>query len=40
MVDGFAINAKDDFSNKIWTFYCTNCDYDLCSKCAEKEKLI
>ena len=32
--------CKDDFSNKIWTFYCTNCDYDLCSKCAVKEKLI
>ena len=32
--------CRDEFSNKIWTFYCTNCDYDLCSKCAEKEKLI
>ena len=30
----------DEFSNKIWTFYCTNCDYDFSSKCAEKEKLI
>ena len=22
------------FTNEIWSFYCTNCDYDLCCKCA------
>ena len=22
------------FKNKTWSFYCTNCDYDLCCKCA------
>ena len=23
-----------DFDNDIWSFYCTQCDFDLCSKCA------
>ena len=32
--------CKDEFSNKIWTFYCTCCDYDLCTNCAKKAKLI
>ena len=26
--------CKSQFPNKIWSFYCTNCDYDLCCKCA------
>ena len=32
--------CRSDNSNKVWTFYCTSCDYDLCCKCAKKEKLI
>ena len=32
--------CKTDYSNKIWSFYCTNCDYDLCTKCAQKEDLL
>ena len=32
--------CKEKFDNKIWTFYCTKCDYDLCSNCAQYEKLI
>ena len=31
--------CKDEFTNKVWTFYCTCCDYDLCTACAQKEKL-
>ena len=23
-----------DYDNDIWSFYCTQCDFDLCSKCA------
>ena len=23
-----------DFDNNIWSFYCTECDFDLCCKCA------
>ena len=26
--------CKTKFKNDIWSFYCTQCDYDLCSKCA------
>ena len=22
------------YKNDIWSFYCTQCDYDLCTKCA------
>lgn len=25
-----------DYSNKIWSFYCTICDYDFCLKCCKK----
>ena len=32
--------CKEKFNEKDWTFYCTKCDYDLCSNCAEKENLI
>jgi hypothetical protein len=32
--------CKKEYDNKTWTFYCTECDYDLCDKCAKKEKLI
>ena len=31
--------CKDEFTNKVWTFYCTCCDHDLCTACAQKEKL-
>ena len=24
------------YNYKIWSFYCTNCDYDICLKCAKK----
>jgi len=24
------------YDNKIWSFYCTYCDYDLCLKCSKK----
>ena len=24
------------YGNKIWSFYCTYCDYDLCLKCSKK----
>ena len=25
-----------NYENKIWSFYCTNCDYDICLSCAKK----
>ena len=32
------------YGNRIWSFYCTNCDYDICLSCSRKylpkEKLI
>ncbi len=28
--------CKESYSNKIWSFYCTYCDYDLCLNCAKK----
>jgi len=31
--------CREEYDNKTWTFYCTECDYDLCDKCAKKEKL-
>ena len=27
-------NCRDSFQNETWSFYCTNCDFDLCTKCA------
>ena len=27
--------CREKFNPKIWTFYCTNCDYDLCYNCAQ-----
>ena len=30
----------ENFNENIWTFYCTKCDYDLCSNCAHIENLI
>ena len=27
-------NCGLSFDNEIWSFYCTNCDFDLCCKCA------
>ena len=33
-------NCKEKFNEKTWTFYCTKCDYDLCSNCAQNENLI
>ena len=26
--------CKLTFDNEIWSFYCTECDFDLCCKCA------
>ena len=26
--------CSKEYDNDVWSFYCTNCDYDLCSKCA------
>ena len=28
--------CKKVYSNKIWSFYCTNCDYDICLKCSKE----
>ena len=28
------------FTEKDWTFYCTQCDYDLCSNCEQNKNLI
>ena len=28
--------CKKEYSNKIWSFYCTNCDYDICLKCSKQ----
>ena len=36
----FCNNCKEKFNEKTWTFYCTKCDYDLCSNCAQNENLI
>ncbi len=36
----FCDKCKGNFNEKIWTFYCTQCDYDLCSNCAQNENLI
>ena len=40
----FCDKCKKEYSNKIWSFYCTNCDYDICLKCSKnyinKELLI
>jgi hypothetical protein len=30
----FCNNCKQEFNNDIWSFYCTLCDYDLCTDCA------
>ena len=27
-------NCKETFDNNVWSFYCTKCDFDLCTKCA------
>ena len=27
-------NCRDTFENDVWSFFCTNCDYDLCCKCT------
>ena len=27
-------NCRDNFDNEIWSFLCTNCDFDLCCSCA------
>lgn len=32
--------CEEKFNGKVWTFYCTKCDYDLCSNCAKNESLI
>ena len=26
----------NNYENKIWSFYCTNCDYDICLSCSKK----
>ena len=28
--------CRVDYGDKIWSFYCTNCDYDICLKCSKK----
>ena len=28
--------CEKNYNYKIWSFYCTNCDYDICLKCAIK----
>ena len=28
--------CKTSYENKIWSFYCTLCDYDICLKCSKK----
>jgi len=27
-------NCRENHENDVWSFYCTNCDFDLCTKCA------
>ena len=27
-------NCRETNENDVWSFYCTNCDFDLCTKCA------
>ena len=27
-------NCRSKFNNEVWSFYCTQCDFDICSKCA------
>ena len=36
----FCDKCKESFTNRVWTFYCTQCDYDLCYKCAKQRKLV
>ena len=31
--------CKGEFNEKKWTFYCTQCDFDLCDNCALKENI-
>ena len=26
-------NCRDNFDNDVWSFFCTNCDFDLCCSC-------
>ena len=26
-------NCRDQFDNDVWSFFCTNCDFDLCCSC-------
>ena len=28
--------CKKNYSDKIWSFYCTECDFDICLKCSKK----
>ena len=32
----FCNNCHKTYSNKIWSFYCTKCDYDICLKCSKE----
>ena len=35
-LSGWTCNkCREKFNGKIWTFYCTKCDYDLCYNCAQ-----
>ena len=27
-------NCRDNFENDVWSFFCTNCDFDICCSCA------
>ena len=33
-IDWFCNKCKEKFNEKIWAFYCTQCDFNLCSNCA------
>ena len=30
----FCDNCRERFNNRVWSFYCTKCDYDLCCDCC------
>ena len=27
-------NCRENFENEVWSFFCTNCDFDLCCSCV------
>ena len=40
IVEWVCKRCTEKFDENTWTFYCTLCDYDLCSNCAQNENLI